>query len=222
MQRMAKIGRMGLGALCLAVLAGCAGSNDLAEPPVPLGDFALGYDIVVAKNAQKIAPSREATPEELKTALQAEIGKRFGRYEGDKLYHIAVNVDAYALAIPGVPVVVSPKSALVISVNVWDDAAGAKLNAEPKQMTVLESFSGKTVIGSGLTQSREEQIQNLAQNAAKAIENWLVKNRLEWFGETAGLSEEELAALEAGNASDAAAAGPAADAEVTEASETGN
>jgi hypothetical protein len=42
------------------VLAAC-GRNDLEDPPVPLGDFALGLNIAVADNAQKVPISRDAT-----------------------------------------------------------------------------------------------------------------------------------------------------------------
>ncbi|MHC0054341.1 hypothetical protein [Actibacterium sp. D379-3] len=191
MQRLISMVRRVAGLVGVAVLSACASSDDLAEPPVPLGDFAMGYNIVVADNAEVIPPSRKATPEEWEAALKKQIGLRFGRYEGEKLYHIAVSVDGFALAIPGIPVLVSPKSALVMSVNIWDDAAGAKLTEKPKQMTVLESVTGGTVIGSGYTKSREEQMENLAQNAAKQIERWMVENRAAWFGEMAELPEGE-------------------------------
>jgi len=170
----------------LALVVGCAEQNGLDEPPVPLGDFALGYNIVVAKNMKMIPPSRKATPEEWETVLKDKIGQRFGHYDGGKLYHIAVSVDGYALAVPGIPVVLSPKSILVISVNIWDDAAGKKLTDKPKQMNVLESLSGATMLGSGLTRTRRQQMDNLATNAAKQIETWMVAHRAEWFGETAG------------------------------------
>lgn len=173
--------RLLLPGLLALTLAACSLPEPAERPEVDLGDFQLGYAIVVAKNAQKIPPTREATAEEWETVLKEEIVNRFGRYEGDRLYHIAVSVDGYALAVPGVPVVLSPKSAMVISVSLWDDASGSKLNEEPKQMTVLESLSAGTVVGSGLTTSREDQMRNLAQNAARAIEGWLVENRAEWF-----------------------------------------
>ncbi|MBK1637092.1 hypothetical protein [Rhodovulum adriaticum] len=171
-------------ALCagLALLAGCApGAADLNDPPEPLGDFRLGYAIVVDKNAKMVPPSREAEPGEWEAALKKALEDRFARYEGDQLYHIAVNVDGYALAVPGVPVVLSPKSILIVSANVWDDAAGKKLHEEAEQLSVFEEFSGDTVVGSGLTRTREEQIQSLAENMAKRIERWLVSNREEWF-----------------------------------------
>jgi hypothetical protein len=173
--------------LLTLTLAACSLPESADRPEVDLGNFQLGYAIVVAKNAQKIPPTREATPEEWEAVLKEEIVNRFGGYEGDKLYHIAVNVDGYALAVPGVPVVLSPKSAMVISVSLWDDASGAKLNETPKQITVLESLSANTVVGSGLTTSRDDQMRNLAQNAARAIEGWLVENRAEWFAAPAEL-----------------------------------
>lgn len=177
--------RLLLPGLLALTLAACSLPERADRPEVDLGDFQLGYAIVVAKNAQKIPPSRDATAEEWEAVLKEEIVDRLGGHEGDRLYHVAVSVDGYALAVPGVPVVVSPKSAMVISVNLWDDAAGGKLNAKPRQMTVLESLSANTVIGSGLTTSREDQMRNLARNAARAIEAWLVGNPEAWFAPAA-------------------------------------
>lgn len=161
-------------------LAGCQ-TNDLAEPPVPLGDFALGHNIVVTTNMQKVAISRDATPEDWEKSLEKAIDDRFGRYDGEKLYNIGISIDAFALAPPGVPLVLSPKSALGITVTVWDDAAQKKLNVEGKQIIVMEKMSGETVVGSGLTKSAAEQMETLSYNAAKAVEGWLLENP-EWFG----------------------------------------
>lgn len=163
-------------------LAACGqGQNLLEEPPVPLGDFRLGHTVVVTKDAQKIPPTREATPEEWQEALRHQITRRFGRYEGGKFYNIAVKLEGYSLAVPGVPVVLAPKSAVVASVTIWDDAAGRKLNAKPHRLTVFEGLNGETVIGTGLTRSREAQMQALSFNTARMIERWLVRNRAEWF-----------------------------------------
>lgn len=185
------------------LLTACA-SNDLSQPPKAFGDFALGYNIVVARNAKPVGPSRKATAEEWETALKGAIGAQLGRYEGEKLYHLGVGVDAYALAIPGIPLVLSPKSVLVITVNVWDDTAGRKINAEPKQFTVFEQLSGETLVGSGLTQSKEEQMANLSANAARLINKWLVENEA-WFTPEAVAARAALAAV-APAASDAPAA----------------
>lgn len=166
-----------------ATLAGCDPTVDLNEPVVPLGDFGLGHNIIVA-DAPAVGPlSRKATREEWETTLKAAVGRRLGRHEGEKLYHLGISVDGYVLAVPGVPVVASPKSVLIIGVTVWDDAAGGKINEEPHQITVLEHISGESVIGSGLTQSKQQQMENLSNNAARAIEKWMRQNP-DWFGIT--------------------------------------
>lgn len=176
----------------LATLAAC-GVNDLDKPPVPLGAFALGHNVAVAPNLTRGPASREASAEEWSEAMKAAIGARFGRYEGEQLYHIGISVDGYVLAIPGIPLVYTPKSALIIKVTVWDDAAGTKLNEEAHQITVTESLSAKTVLGSGNTQSREEQIANLTASAAKQVEKWLVRGNDEegWFAPRPATAEAD-------------------------------
>jgi hypothetical protein len=165
------------------VLAACDGARDLNEPPVPLGDFKLVHNIVVAPKAVKGPLSRKASEELLTGSLKDAIAERFDRYEGTQRYHFGVSVEGYVLAQPGIPLVLSPKSILIIFVTVWDDAAGVKLNTEPKQITVFESINGGSIVGSGYTQSAEEQMKNLSQNAAKAIERYLVEQSKEqgWF-----------------------------------------
>jgi hypothetical protein len=163
-----------------SLLVACQ-KNDLAEAPVPLGDFELGLNIVVADNMKKVPISRPATVEEWETAVKKAVDDRFGRYSGSKFYNIGISVDGFALAPPGIPVVASPKSVLVITANIWDDATGTKLNPEGKQFTIFESFSGETVIGSGLTRSRAQQIEILSYNAAKRVEAWILENP-EWVG----------------------------------------
>lgn len=174
--------RLRRAALCLAAvaaLAGCGG-RDLSQPAPEFGDMALGYAIVVAKNAQPVGPSRKASAEEWEASIREAVQARIGQQQGEKLYHLGIGVDGYALAVPGIPVVLSPKSALVASVTLWDDAAQVRVNAEPERITVLEAISPETVISSGLTQTREQQIENLSVALAGAIENWLAKNEA-WF-----------------------------------------
>ncbi len=166
--------------LSLLLLSACA-TNDLAEPPVPLGDFALGLNIVVADKMEKVPISRNATVEEWEAVMIKAVDQRFGRYDGTRLFNIGISVDGYALAPPGIPVVAAPKSVLVITANVWDDAAQKKLNAEGKQFTVFESLSGDTVIGTGITKTKQQQMDALAYNAVKRVENWFLDNP-EWFG----------------------------------------
>lgn len=166
--------------LALLGLAACQNS-DLDEPPAPLGPFRLGHNIAVADNIQKVPISRDATKEQWEAAIEKAVQDRFGRYQGDKLYDIGIAIDGYALAPPGIPVVLKPKSVLVITANIWDDAARKKLNPEGKQIMVFEKASPETFIGSGLTQSKQKQMEVLSYNAVKKVEQWLLDNP-EWFG----------------------------------------
>ncbi|MDB5658197.1 MAG: hypothetical protein JWS10_812 [Cypionkella sp.] len=175
--RLLRLLAFGLG---LTALAACQ-TNDLKEPPVPLGNFRLGLNIAVADNLQKVPISREASKADWEAAIKKAIDERFGRYEGDKLYNIGISIDGYALAPPGIPVVLKPKSALVITANIWDDAAQKKLNPEGKQLTIFEHMSPETFIGSGVTQNKKKQMEILSYNAAKAVERWMLSNP-EWFG----------------------------------------
>jgi hypothetical protein len=167
----------------LFVLAGCA-ERTLEGPPVPLGDFKLGHNVVVASKMQKVPISRDATEEEWTNALTKAIDDRFGRYDGEQLYHFGISVEGYALAPPGVPLVFTPKSALVVNVTLWDDATGRKLNEVAYQVAVLETGgTDSAVIGSGWGRDKEKQMQGLSFNAARAIENWMQKKSVEygWF-----------------------------------------
>jgi len=163
----------------LALLAGCANNPD-TQPLEDLGPFRLSHNIVLAGNAQPGPLSRPAESEDWERVLTEEVDRRFRRYDGTRLYHLGINVDAYILAIPGVPLVASPNSALIFTVNVWDDALGRRLNERPHRITVVESLSGETLISSGLTQSGDQQMRNLSINAARAIERWLAANP-QWF-----------------------------------------
>jgi hypothetical protein len=156
----------------------------------PLGDFKLGFAIAIAKNAEQGPMSRDATTEELETALISEIKRVFGVYKGDKFYNVVVSVDAYVLALPGIPLVFSPKSALVVSLNVWDDQKGERITEEHKRFTILEKITGGSLLlGSGLTQSREEQLAALVQTAVFEIHKWLRENEHVFGGEAETASE---------------------------------
>jgi len=195
-----------IAAAALLLIAACTNPNDLDKAPVPLGDFKLGYNVVVAPNITKGPASRDASKEEWIASMKSAVDERFTRYDGDKLYHLAISIEGYVLAVPGVPLVASPKSALILNVTAWDDAAGKKLNEKPEQVTVIESFSGETVLGSGLTQSKEKQMENLSRNAAKLIQNWLVRQKYQedWFGGTA--ADRSPARATADSTADTAAA----------------
>lgn len=164
-------------------LMGCTNPDDLGDEPAYIGNFHLGHNVVVAPNLTRGPASREATAEEWTEAMSRAIDARFSRYDGTRLYHLGVSVEGYVLAVPGVPLVASPKSALILKITVWDDAAGRKLNDTPETVTVVETVSADTMLGSGLTQTREQQMENLSRNAAKQIQNWLMRqnNQLGWF-----------------------------------------
>ena len=168
----------------VVVMAACTNPNDLDEAPADLGDFRLGHNVVVASKMTRGPVSREATPEEWQEALGTAISERFDRYEGEKLYHLGVSVEGYVLAHPGIPIVGSPNSVLIVLVTVWDDVEGVKLNEPPEQITIMETISGNTILGSGLTQSKEVQMRNLSRNASKQIETFLLRRRAAegWFG----------------------------------------
>jgi hypothetical protein len=161
-------------------LSACASGKKLGDERVELGDFRLGHAVAVADNATIGPASRKAEPGAWEESLTAEIKRRFGRYDGDTLYHVAVAVQGYVLAIPGIPLVAAPKSILILGVTIWDDAAQKKLNDKPHRITVLESLSGETAISSGLTQSAEQQMQNLSENAIAAVERWMA-TQTDWF-----------------------------------------
>lgn len=166
--------------MSLTALAACQ-KNDLAEPPVYLGDFVLGHNIVVADNPTQSPLSRKATPDEWKAAMSKAMTDRFGRYSGSRIYNIGISIDGFALAPPGIPIVAKPASVLIITAHIWDDATATKLNPEGKQFSIFEKTSSETFIGSGLTRTREQQMEILSYNAAKAIETWLLANP-EWLG----------------------------------------
>jgi hypothetical protein len=172
-----------LAVLALLSAAACTNPDDLDQEPVYLGNFQLGHAVVVAPKLTRGPASRKATDAEWIAAMTDTLTDRFSRYRGGKLHHLGVSLEGYVLALPGVPVVASPKSALILNVTVWDDAAGEKLNPEPHMVTVVESISPSTWIGSGLTQSREEQLENLTLNAAKQIETWMTRQNATrgWF-----------------------------------------
>ena len=56
---------------------------------------------------------------------------------------------------------------------VLEDHTGKILTEKPHQITVIEQLTGGSFLGSGFTRRREEQLTDLAQQAARATENWL-------------------------------------------------
>jgi hypothetical protein len=170
--------------LCGLFLLAACDAHDAGEPPRPMGNFALGLNIVVADTAQTLPISRQAKPEEWKAVMTKAMADRFGSYSGDKLFDFGISIDGYLLAPPGVPIVASPHSALIFTVNVWDDAKQELLVKGGKRMTYVEGVSAESVIGSGWTQSKDVQMKKLAFNAAKMVQNYMLEHP-EWLGLTA-------------------------------------
>ena len=169
--------------LAFAVLTACGGvRDDLNERPDQIGQFQLAHNIVVANDPQKGPFSRDVTNDEWKDAIKIAVQDRLGRYEGGAWYHTAVVVQAYVAAMPGVPLVYSPTSVLIVDVTFFEDATQTKLNEEPIRLTVFEPCC-TPVLGSGMLRTKEEQIEGLSFNVARAIERTMRENA-EWFGGT--------------------------------------
>jgi MFS superfamily sulfate permease-like transporter len=73
---------------------------------------------------------------------------------------------------------------------------GQKLHEEPEQIVIFEGSSPETfLLGSGLTRSREEQMQVLARNAARRVQLWMLQNP-EWFNIDPDAAEAAAAEVE--------------------------
>lgn len=174
---MERMTRRGAGALALggmAALAGCSAKDPLGARPTELGAFQLVSPIVVTDSMKKIPPSRDATGAEWEAALTDELRRRFGRQQGGRDYYIAIAVDGYSLAPPGIPIVLAPKSILVVTANLWTAAPQEKVLG-PTQLSVFEGADG-LVLGTGLIKDAEAQRVTLARNMARRIERWMLES----------------------------------------------
>lgn len=169
--------------LALVVLAACAPSDDLTGAPPALGQFRLGHTVIVADKIEYGPFSRQLSEAEITSAVTQAVTRRLGppRYDGDGLYHLGILVGGLVLAQPGVPGVYVPSSIMILEVNVFDNATRAKINTEPKRMTIREGLENAApLIGSGIVRDGSAQLENLAENAAIAIQEWLLDNS-DWF-----------------------------------------
>lgn len=181
----------------LALLTACGSiRDDLSITPEPIGAFLLGHNIAVVDEPVQGPFSRSVTDDEWQAAMTQAVGDRLGeaRFFGNKYYHVGVAVEGYVLAYPGVPLVYSPKSVLIFSVNFFEDSTRTKLNEEPIQITVFEPCCTIPFVGSGLMRSKNEQMEGLAFNAARAIERTMRENA-DWFGGTPEVLEEDSTIL---------------------------
>jgi len=204
--------RRAFAAASVLILSACASPPDLSQPADPIGDFRMGHNIVVARDTMMGPLSREATEEELEAGLRAAIEERLRRYDGDGLYHVGVRVEAYVLAQPGIPIVLSPRSILLLALNIWDNQTQERINEEPIRITAFEGANtGVPFIPSGLVKSKEEQLRNLSISAAQEIEELLRENEETWFAPKPG---RERVAFTPGETPVAGAAPPDAPATV--------
>lgn len=161
-----------------AFLAACAPFDPENLPP--LGDFRLGHNVVLAQEVAKGPFSRDVSKAELTTALADAVEKRLIGYDGDGLYHLGISIGGYVLALPGVPVVYTPKSVMIFEVTVFDNDTGERLNEKPFRITAFEGLENSSIVGSGLIRSKNEQLSNLANDGARQLHQWLIENAA-WF-----------------------------------------
>ena len=155
-------------------------TQDFDAKLVPIGNFRLGQ-IVTRTDAEltKGPLSRTASREEWIVAVNVAFRDRFLRFGGGSYYHLGITASGYILAKPGIPLIAAPKSLLIFEVIAIEDHTGKVLTENPHQITVVEHLNGGSLIGSGYTRSREQQINDLAQQAALSTETWL-RNQ-PWF-----------------------------------------
>ncbi len=188
--------------LCLMAVAACAVPNPDLEKQVDLGDFRLLGNVAVTTNARKMGVSRDASAEAWETALEAAVQKRFGRYQGETPYTLSYSLDGYILATKGGRLALAPRSAMSMTVHIWQTDPLDRLEDRSKQLLIFEQLDGESVIGSGLFRDGDEQMANLAAQFAKAMERWLVANG-DLFG--VGVSAEARAAADKDDAAKIAA-----------------
>ncbi|WP_375281920.1 hypothetical protein [Pseudooctadecabacter sp.] len=182
----------------LIILTACGGiRDDLSQAPDPLGTFRLGHNIAVVNEPVQGPFSRTVEDAAWQEAMTTAVNERLGlaRFDGSAFFHVGVAVEGYVLAQPGIPLVYSPRSVLIFSVNFFEDATQTKLNDEAIQLTVFEPCCTVPFIGSGLVRSADEQMEGLAFNAARAIERTMRQNG-SWFGAEDEILPEDDTILE--------------------------
>ncbi len=178
--------------LGLAVLSACFSLTDSGQQAAFTQDFALGYTVVAGSENYTRGPiSREATVQEWETPIMREVESRLGEHHGSRLYHIGIVLEGYTLAQPGIPILLSPKSALIFRFVIIDDPTQRVLYSSERQV-VFEDFSTDTVLGSGLTRTKQEQIRALASTAAYRIEQELRNTVQTWSSPAPQLAEKTI------------------------------
>lgn len=180
------------------LLAACTTELNPRVASSPVGDFRLDRVVVIVEEPTVGALSRRVDNDTLKSTVSQALEERFARFDGETTFAIGAKAQGYVLAQPGIPVVFSPRSMLFLSVNVYyvdPEGQAFRLNDEPNNLTVFEDAGGDTFVGSGYTQSAEEQLEELASNAAIEIEKWMRSNA-EWF--TAPKTADETQTVDTG------------------------
>ena len=184
--------------LLTLTLFGCSKLN-LERPNDPFGNFRLGHIAVYGENITKGPFSRDATDDEIKGALYAALQQQLGQYTGNGEYHIVVIVDAYTLGKPGIPLIFSPQTALGFRLSVWEAQTMTRFDLTPEKLLFLENANSRTLFGSGLRQTREEQIVSLTQSVAQQIDTWLREKHVndDWFDPKSDVKKYTLQEIEA-------------------------
>lgn len=166
--------------LLLSFVSGC-GFDIPSAPPSSLGDFTLAQTIVLTDTTVKGLISREASVEDFSQALETAVQEQLAPYKGSKPYIMGIRIEGYNLAPPGIPVVLSPKSALILYVSIWQKTKENNFKNEHKErFLIFETLSPELMIGTGHTRTRQQQIDDLSKNAALQISQWLGRN-VAWF-----------------------------------------
>ena len=110
-----------------------------------------------------------------------------------------VIVDAYTLGKPVIPLVFSPQTALGFRLSVWDAQTMTRFDLTPEKLLFLENANRRTLFGSGLRQTREEQIVSLTQSVAQQIDTWLREQHATkgWFDPDTEVQKYSLEEIEA-------------------------
>lgn len=172
-----------LSALSAFVFLTACGETLLDEPPEDLGAFSARVTHVYTDKALQWPMSRAADHSEWTADIEKALDARLRRYQGDQEYDVAVTLEGFMLAPAGVPVLFSPKSAVVVNVFVYDVAAKTYL-AKKHQLQVFEDTTGESaILGSGHARTKDEQIAGLALRIADEVEEWLAEEHEEngWF-----------------------------------------
>ncbi len=168
---------------CVAAvfLTACATEEQQDAIGKSLGQFRLGHNIAIAETVERSPLAAGISNTALEAEVQRAVGAQLRPYDGDGLYHLGLVVDSLVLPQPGVPVVYSTQSKLVVDVTVFDNDTGSKLNQTPERFQVGGGF--ETVVpflGSGNVRPVEQQLEALTTSLARDIETWLRQNS-DWF-----------------------------------------